>query len=445
MTATVPDAPPTATPGRRVSRAAVAEALLVLLLAAAAVVALYQQAQRQSFSVDESRWISTSRYFWITFVEGDVFGPAWQPNYLVLTHPPVARYIIGAGLALQGWSPDELNGRYDTDRSRDFNRRAGNIPSRELLNDARNVVLLFAIVATLLLYPIGRSVGAALGWRPAGPLTGAVAVVLALAHPLLATVWTRALAESILAFFCLLAILLAIRLGAASGPYRRRFGLAVGLGVSVGLATATKLSGSLVAAGLVLYVAARQAVRLLQDRSLAGLGPWIDAGLAAVVIFVAVNPLLYPNPAWRSVLLFEHRRDEMEAQALGTPRLAIPNDVAVRAAMMYRRTFEDWGTFEARSGLPLDGPLAALGLGVVAFATWRSIRRREVLGPPALVLCWTLAVYVVSTVNFGFDSSHYVAPPATVAVLLQAVALAALATAAVRFVRRPIMKRPLEV
>ena len=194
-----------------------------------------------------------------------------------------------------------------------------------------------------------------------------------------------------------------------------------------------------------LYVTARQALRLWHERSLAGLGPWIDAGLAAALVFVAVNPLLYPNPAWRSVMLFEHRRDEMEQQALGTPRLAIPNDVSVRATMMYRRTFEDWGTFDARAGLPLDGPLAALGLGVVAFATWRSIRRREALGPPALLLCWTLAVYVVSTVNFGFDSSHYVAPPATVAVLLQAVALAGLVTAVVRLVRRPIMKRPLEV
>ena len=168
MTATVMDTPPAATDGRRISRATVAEAVLVLVLAVATVVVLYQQAQRQSFSVDESRWIATSRYFWITFVEGDVLGPAWQPNYLVLTHPPVARYFIGAGLALQGWSPDELNGRYDTDRSRDFNRRAGNIPSRELLNDARNVVLLFAIGATLLLYPIGRSVGVALGWSRPG-------------------------------------------------------------------------------------------------------------------------------------------------------------------------------------------------------------------------------------------------------------------------------------
>src|SRR5215212_6044411 len=129
---------------KRVARAKLGELLLVLVLAAATVVVLYQQALRQPFSVDESRWIATSRYFWVTFVDGDLAGELWQPNYIVLTHPPFARYVIGFGLALQGWSPDELNGRYDTDRSRDFNRRAGNIPSRELLDDARRVVLVFA-------------------------------------------------------------------------------------------------------------------------------------------------------------------------------------------------------------------------------------------------------------------------------------------------------------
>jgi 4-amino-4-deoxy-L-arabinose transferase-like glycosyltransferase len=280
----------------------------------------------------------------------------------------------------------------------------------------------------MLLYPIGRSL--------AGPLAGAVAVLLALAHPLLSTVWTRALAESVLAFFCLLAIWMAIRLIAFVGGRRARFGWTLGLGFSVGLATATKLSGSLVAAGLVLFAAAQQALRFWRDRTLAGLGAWIDAGLAAVLIFVVVNPLLYPSPAWRAVQLFEHRRDEMEQQAIGTPRLAIPNEIGARASMMYRRTFQDWGTFQTRLGLPLDAPLAAIGLGVVMLATSRSIRRREALGPTGLLLSWTVATYVFSTLNFGFDSSHYVAPPATVAVLLQAVALATLATGAVRLAQR---------
>src|SRR5215211_5054954 len=107
--------------GSKVRRAMIAEILLVLAIAVLATVVLRQQALRQVFSVDESRWIASSRYFWITFVDRDVLGPDWEPNYIVLTHPPVARYIIGFGLALQGWSPDDLNGRYDTDRSREFN------------------------------------------------------------------------------------------------------------------------------------------------------------------------------------------------------------------------------------------------------------------------------------------------------------------------------------
>src|SRR5688572_31340030 len=104
MTASTMEAPDALARPVRISRATLAEILLVVALAAATFVVLYQQAQRQQFSVDESRWISTSRYFWITFVERDLLGDAWQPNYLVLTHPPVARYVIGFGLALQGWS-----------------------------------------------------------------------------------------------------------------------------------------------------------------------------------------------------------------------------------------------------------------------------------------------------------------------------------------------------
>src|SRR5829696_5493587 len=81
----------------------IAESMLVVALAVLATLVLRQQAHGQSFSVDESRWIATSRYFWVTFVERDIFGPEWQPSYVVFTHPPAARYILGFGLWLQGW------------------------------------------------------------------------------------------------------------------------------------------------------------------------------------------------------------------------------------------------------------------------------------------------------------------------------------------------------
>ena len=412
----------------RLRRGLVTEAALVLMLAIVAVIVLMEQGERQQFSVDESRWISTSRYYWITFVDRDLFGPAWEPNYIVLTHPPVARYVIGLGLSLQGWQPEELNGRYDTDRSRDYNRRAGNIPTEELLYDARRVVLFFAVGATLLLYPIGRAL--------AGPLAGGARVLVVLAHPLLATVWTRALAESVLAFLTLLGFWLAIQVAARSERQRAHFLWSVALGVSVGLATATKLTGALLAFGLVLFVALRQAAHWSIDRTWRGVGSWIDAALTAVLAFVFVNPLLYPHPVLRTLMLFEHRLEEMEYQALGTPRQAVPEDLLVRAEIVYRRTFVEFGIFDSWLGLPLDAPLAALGFGIAAFAVWRALRRRETPGPMALLACWTISVYGISTANLGFDSSHYFAPTALVGVVLQAVALATLLAALWGLVQR---------
>lgn len=394
----------------------VAEIVLVVMLAGLAVAVLRYQALRQSFSVDESRWISTSRYFWVTFIERDLFGEEWQPSYVVFTHPPVARYILGFGLWVQGWQPDQLNGRYDTDRSREFNQRAGNIPSRELLNAARRVSFLFALGATLLLYPIGRLV--------AGPLAGTAAVLLALANPLLATLWTRALAESILAFFCLSALLFAMRIARAGIAARVAFGWGSSLGLFIGLATATKLSGALIAVGIGLYAVLRQGIWWWQTRRLGGLGPWFDAGMSAFLAFVLLNPLLYPNPLTRSLLLFEHRRDEMEIQALGTPRLAVPDDIGARASLMYERAFLDYGTLDARVGIPLDVLVALVGFGLLVLATWRALRRGDLPGPAAVLGCCVVSVYGISTLTLGFDSSHYVALPVTLAVLLDGVAVA---------------------
>ena len=436
-----PEAPATAAPSTaatpavprqgwrewRPGRAFLAEAALVLGLVVLAIGVLRWYGDDQDFSVDESRWISTSRYFWITLLDRDVFGPAWQPNYLVLTHPPVARYAIGFGLWVQGWTPDQLNGRYDTDRSRDYNRRQGNIPGRELLDAARRVVFVYALASTLLLYPIGRLM--------AGPAGGALAVILALANPLLPALWTRALAESVLAFFTLLAFWLSALLAARTSQPGMHFRWSVGLGLSLGLAAATKLTGVLGGVGLAVFVAAQHALRWWTLRRWPGIGPWPDAALMAVLVFMLANPLLYPDPLGRSVMLFLHRRDEMRQQAIGTPRLAVENDLGVRAALMHERTYLDYGTFQTWLGVPLDGLLTVVGLGIALAVSWRAARRGSMFGPPMLLVCWMVATYAISTINLGFDSSHYVALPVLWSVLLEALALATLVPMAVRWVR----------
>src|SRR6187200_1195556 len=66
-------------------RAIVRELALVLFVVISAILVLRGPAASQAFTIDESRWISTSRYFWITFINRDLFGPDWQPNYIVFT------------------------------------------------------------------------------------------------------------------------------------------------------------------------------------------------------------------------------------------------------------------------------------------------------------------------------------------------------------------------
>jgi hypothetical protein len=138
----------------------------------------------------------------------------------------------------------------------------------------------------------------------------------------------------------------------------------------------------------------------------------------------------------RTVLLFEHRRDEMALQAEGTPRLAVPPEIGARAALMYQRTFAEFGTVQSRTGLPLDALLMAGGLVAVALVSRRTLRSTGLPAPSLLLLTWTISTYGVSTVNLGFNSSHYFALPVLLAVMLEAVALAALVSGIGRVARR---------
>jgi Dolichyl-phosphate-mannose-protein mannosyltransferase len=394
-----------------------AEFALVVALVAASVAILGRASLRHSFEHDESRWIAGSRYFWTTLVEGDPFGAAWQPNYVVLTHPPVARYVMGVGLWLQGWTPDRLNGRYDRARSPAFNERAGNLPSPELLAAARRVELVMAVGSVVLLYLIGRVL--------AGPPAGVVAVLLALGNPLLSKLWTRALAEAPLTSFSLLALLLALR-GVARlptggvGP-----GWPIAGGVVLGLAAATKLTGILFGAGLALFAVLQQASEWWRHRRLAGLGAWLALALAAVLAFIAVNPLLYPNPIARTAMMFEHRREEMRAQQRAFPRQAVPDDIRIRSRLVGQRVFLDWSSFRGSRWVVVDALLVASGILVGLVATGRDLAARRPLGPLAFLLCWALATYAGVTINIGYDSMHYYGPLVTANTLLSGVAVSA--------------------
>jgi len=390
------------------------EVLILAVVVVVAVVTLRGPTVGQGFTIDESRWIATSRYFWITFIDHDLLGPAWQPNYIVLTHPPVARYVIGYGLWLQGWTPDQLNGRYDSLQNRAYNERARNVPSPALLVSARSVTFVFAVTSVALVYGIGRTLG--------GPVAGLAAAGFVLVNPLLTTVWTRALAESIVAAFGLLTLLLALRFMPRVTRGIRQAWLPLLLGVALALAAATKLNGGIGVVGLGLFAAIQQGMALLRTQRTAGLRSWIDIGLAAIIVFVVVNPLLYVNPIERMVALVRHRQDEMQFQRTVFDDQAVPAELGARVARVGRRAFGTWAT--PAGPLPVSPDMLLVPAGL-ALLLWRA--RCELIeqtaGPSLLFLCWLAATYAIVTVNLGFDSSHYFAPIVTLNLLLGGTAI----------------------
>jgi 4-amino-4-deoxy-L-arabinose transferase-like glycosyltransferase len=377
---------------------------LLLLVTIAAALVLRGPMAAQRFSIDESRWISTSRYFWITFVQHDVLGPAWQPNYIVLTHPPVARYVIGFGLWLQGWKPDQLNGRYDSLQSSAYNGRAGNIPSAKLLAAARATVFPFAVGAMALIYVVGRVLG--------GRLAGLAAAGLALVNPLLTTIWTRALAESTLAFFSLLALALALISLPRLRSVQPKPWFPTAIGLSLALAAATKLSGGIAALGFGGFALVQQGSALARTRRTAGFRAWIDLGLAASIVFIVVNPLLYPSPVGRTLLLIQQRREEMEFQQDVFEGLAVPGGLDSRVARAGYRVFVTYATRPGPLSVSPDVLLASVGFAVLVVSAVRDLRRGQANGP-LIFLLWALAFYAVIIANLGFDSAHYYAPLVT--------------------------------
>ena len=73
---------------------------LVILLLTAVFVARIPQVM---FHPDESHWIYSSVVF-EKLVKMQWSSPVWQESYWTLTQPPLARYVIGLGRRLGGYT-----------------------------------------------------------------------------------------------------------------------------------------------------------------------------------------------------------------------------------------------------------------------------------------------------------------------------------------------------
>lgn len=378
--------------------------LLVEWGVAAAILAasFFRGLDRVPFHMDESLWIAHSLFLEAALDDGFV-PPAWfregvrrtgppdaardaadasgawtsrltfGPHYFTLDHPPVARYLIGLGRRLHGFTPTDLNRPWQLALSPEENVRAGNVPSPGLLLAARRTMTLLGVASGLLLFGLVR--------QAAGRSAGLLFVLLFAASGYLQLHLRRAMGDPALLFFTCLALWAGARALRARGTSSadvggvapRALAWLAAMGVAAGLAGASKLNGLGVAVAGVVLAAALAFVPHGPGGFRRRLG--VAAGGAILVLgsctatFVAVSPSLHLRPVTHLKGMFELRARELAAHRVD-PRwgLATP---ARRAQVVLGRTLKHYTV----TRVPLlNALLGAFGLLVLARAALRWVK-----------------------------------------------------------------------
>jgi hypothetical protein len=428
--------------------------VLAVLVFAGALAVFWDRAERVGYNTDEGQAIWPSQYFQFVFLDHQLGSPVWDENYWTLTQVPVYRYIIGAGIWLSGqqFTPLDLNFRgdevrgpdrakyldartYDDERKLAEQRRVPR-PSADVLKAARRPMVLLGAGAAAMLFLVGCEL--------VGIVAGLAAAVSFVAAPFVLTLMPRAHTEAPFIFFMLLALWLSIR--ATRGQRPLLLGALAGL--AAGLSAGSKLTGVLELATFGAFAVG--AFGLLLAARLPAVAAWIGprasfarawrwstvAAVVGLVVFVAVNPLLWSNPIGRVQAMLAFRQQEMFGQRTLNEELATPESTVGRTVLLLRQSFVGEMPLARRTGLPIEAVFAGVGVAVLGWRVLRARRSGGLVGAEATLLVWLLVFVVGTAPNLGIDWDRYYLPTVALGLLLAGVGVEAGVWAIVGAARR---------
>lgn len=417
--------------------------LVEWLLVAVLLAGVYgAQLERVEFHPDESQWIATSGVFEAYFT-GQLSSPLWAESYWTLTQPPLTRYVIGAGRRLAGYTPRQLNGPWSYYADGRYHEQGNAVPSYGLLHASRVPMCLLTLGVLLAVFGWLRAVAG----RPAAYAW----VGLCVLSTYLPTMLVRAMGEAPLMAAVVLVGWAATRLlqavsdtradATAAGPGLVRW--VVLLGVGTGLAGSAKLNG-LAAGGAGVMLVALAASHWPGARG----ARWLFFGggsallvACAAVVFVGLNPFLWPAPVARTRQMLDHRLQEVHYQATHYPANQV-SSLRKRCRVVSERVL---GTYAAVQVPEWAGGLQ-MGLGLNAMLqlsglTWllgRARRwfagNRQGAGPLAVLLVGLTVAAPTWLVPLDWD--RYYLLPVGFDTLITAMALGAAASALAKWGRR---------
>jgi hypothetical protein len=382
------------------------------------------------FNPDESRWISRAHYL---AALADPFGPVWADRYMTRGQPPLGSYAMGLGLLAHGRDL-HTNPPWDFAITWETNIAVGNKPVPEDLAAGRRTSAVLVALTTAVVVAAARAFIPA----PWALLAGALFAV----HPFTIYIGSIAMADA------LFGLLIALAAAAAAALARRpTWTRAAVLGALLGLGGATKLSPLVLAvgltgAGVVLFVIAAIRQRQLPgpEGRLAAHG--LAIGIAACIVFVAVYPYLWPDPAGRTANLFAFRTEEMAAQASDWPVMAVPTraEALRRVGINFGERFSLSGALATLLGTGVPAGLRQIEVTVplvgVALMTVLAIRDGP-FSPRALVLAVLGGQSLITILGMRSEFDRYHLPMALLGAVGAAVALYGVSRVADRVIPWP--------
>lgn len=364
---------------------------LTLLLA----VPFFWRLDAEEFHGDESHWISSGRQAFHLVVSGQLSNAQWQEEFYFYSQPQVGKLIIGAAQAIGGMSGPTAVFDYDWQLRLPQNREAGRVPESSAILLGRLPGAIAGWLSCLLLWRIAVQLGSA--------QSGMLSAALLASHPLwLANARRAGLDTMALAFGLACASLMLSALPvfrdddrvATESPYG--WWLMVGAGVALGLAAGTKYVGLLSASlGACVAIASLRRARDLLRLALAG----TVVLASALVVFVALNPALYPNPLYQLRISIDFLAMQAGDMRAALPAFTSPLWVALE---IVDRTIWPLGhplIVDRTLPEPLTPgsygtPVVAIGAVLAAGATIRLPSR-----PGLILLAWTVLVFALLSLS----------------------------------------------
>lgn len=362
------------------------ELIFILLIIMGGLKVLEKGKRLPVYDSDEVSWIFTGYYFNLYFLHFDLFHEDWH-DYEAFDHPPLAKYIVGGAMFLNGYTIDSLEPKKFINSmvplvnpQKAFDEVTPKVPNpKVVIPSLRSVIFGFAFSSLLLIYIFLRI--------SYGILPAFITTSLIVSNPIFSLISTRILADPILLFFFALLILLC----ALYSKSQRNIYIVFGFVVAA-LSFLTKLNGILSFFFLVTFFLVRNKFSMSKDdwKSL------ITGFIACLIISVLLNPVFLNTGIEAIWKMFEVRRSafRMYQETWKSVALLSIGDRFLTASKMI---FLKQSIFFQVIKVPVE--LILFGAGIY-YGFWK----RDLI---LILICIFLIVIPLSILPFNFPRYYY--------------------------------------